>query len=269
MILKRLLLVLAHPDDESLGFGGTIAKYANEGVEVFLITATRGERGRFGMQQEPPALEIVGQVREQELRSAAKILGIKEVSFLDYMDGDVDKADSSEIVSKIAYHIRKIKPQIVMSFGADGAYGHPDHIAISQFTTAGIVMAADSNTKIAKSTSHTVSKLYFLAWPDAICQAYQKALKQLGMTVDGTKRLMVPYPEWMITTVIDARPYWKKVWKAISCHETQMSGYANLHNLSEDQHRELWGTQAFYRVFSLVNSGRKQETDIFEGIAKR
>jgi LmbE family N-acetylglucosaminyl deacetylase len=186
-----------------------------------LITATRGQRGRFGTQQERPLPEIVGQVREQELRSAAGILGIKEVFFLDYMDGDVDKADSSEVISKIAYQIRNIKPHVVMTFGAEGAYGHPDHIAISQFTTAGIVMAADSNTKFPGSTSHAVSKFYFLAWPDTICQAYQKALKELGMTVDGTKRLMVPYPEWMITTVIDARPYWKKVWNAISCHETQ------------------------------------------------
>lgn len=262
--MKRLLLVLAHPDDESLGFGGTIAKYANEGVEVFLITATRGERGRFGTEQERPAPEIVGQVREQELRSAARVLGIKEVSFLDYMDGDVDKADSSEIIAKIAYHIRRIQPQVVLTFGAEGVYGHPDHVAISQFTTAAILMAADD--KALESPAHIVLKFYVLAWPDSICQAYQKALKELGTTVDGVKRLMFSYPEWMITTVINARPYWEKVWKAISCHETQISVYTNLYNLSEEQHSDLWGAQAFYRVFSLVNSGRAKETDIFEGI---
>lgn len=264
--MKRLLLVLAHPDDESLGFGGTIARYAHEGVEVFLVTATRGERGRYGRQQERPSNEIVGQVREQELRSAAEILGVKELFFLDYIDGDVDKANPSEISSKIAYHIRKIHPHIVMTFGGDGVYGHPDHIAISQFTTAAIVKAANTAFETGDCSPHIVSKLYHLAWSEQLCHAHQNALKEFGMNVDGIRRLIVPYPEWMITTIIDARPYWKTVWKAICRHETQMSIYVNLNSLSDDEHIGLWGTQTFYRVFSLVNGGREKEKDIFEGI---
>ena len=75
---KTLLSILAHPDDESLGFGGTLAKYANEGVETYLITATRGERGRFGDATESPGFDIVGKTRTQEVLAASKILGIKE-----------------------------------------------------------------------------------------------------------------------------------------------------------------------------------------------
>ncbi|HEX5171249.1 MAG TPA: PIG-L family deacetylase [Cyclobacteriaceae bacterium] len=264
--MSRLLFILAHPDDESLGFGGTIAKYAKEGAEVYLITATRGQRGRFGTQTERPAPEIVGSVREQELRAAASILGIKEVTVLEYMDGDVDKITPSEIIPSLAAHIRRIKPQIILTFGPDGVYGHPDHIAISQFTSAAIVQAADANFKTNNDPSHQVLKLYFLAWPYSTFQMHQKALKEFGMTVDGARRLVIPYPEWLITTRIDAYPHWKTVWRAISCHETQMSIYSNLKDLSDEQHRELWGAQTFYRVFSLVNGGRMMESDLFDGI---
>ena len=264
--MKRLLLVLAHPDDESLGFGGTIAKYTSEGAEVFLITATRGQRGRFGLQQERPSPEIVGQVRENELRAAAKILNIKEVLFLDYMDGDLDRTNPADVITTIAAHIRRIQPQIVLTFGPEGAYGHPDHIAISQFTSAAIIKAADSAFKTNGYDKHVVLKLYYMLWSNATVQLHQKALKEFSVMVDNVKRFIVPYPEWIITTSIHAYPHWRIVWQAISCHKTQMSIYANLENLNEEQHMKIWGAQTFYRVFSLVNGGRSQETDLFDGI---
>ncbi len=83
----KLLAVLAHPDDESFGIGSTLAKYASEGVETYLVCATRGERGRYGEAEKSPGMDIVGKAREEELHNAANILGIKEVSFLDYIDG--------------------------------------------------------------------------------------------------------------------------------------------------------------------------------------
>lgn len=264
--MKRLLFVLAHPDDESLGFGGTIARYASEGAEVFLITATRGQRGRFGITEEKPAPEIIGRVREQELCAASKILGIKEVTVLDYMDGDLDKVEPHEIISTIAYHIRRIQPQVILTFGPDGVYGHPDHIAISQYTGAAIVKAGEPSFETEGYKSHTVPKFYYLAWNELTSQLHQQALKELGMNVDGLKRLVVPYPDWMITTIIAAHHFWRTVWQAVSCHETQMGIYAKLRELPDDRHRELWGAQTFYRVFSLVNGGRKKEADLFEGI---
>src|SRR5579863_3812161 len=89
----KLMAVLAHPDDESLGFGGVLAKYAAEGIETFLVTATRGERGWFGDEREYPGLVALGQIREAELHAAAEALGIRSVDFLGYIDGDLDQAD--------------------------------------------------------------------------------------------------------------------------------------------------------------------------------
>lgn len=261
----RLLAVLAHPDDESLGMGGALTRYADEGVETYLLTATRGERGRFGTAKESPGFDIVGQTRERELRAAADRLGIREVSFLDYLDGDLDKADPAEAITRISRHIRRIRPQVVLTFGPEGAYGHPDHIAISQFTTAAVVKAADPALDTNGTPPHAVSKLYYMAWPPSKWQLYQRAFKELGSTVDGVRRVATPFPDWAITTRIDATPYWKTVWQAIRCHETQMAVYQNLEALSDEQHAILWGQQEFYRVFSLVNGGRQPERDLFEG----
>src|SRR6185369_14573015 len=139
----RLMCVLAHPDDESLGTGGILAKYASEGVATYVVTATRGERGRFDDTGVSPGPAIVGRAREAELRAAAAALGVREVAFLDYLDAQLDRADPNEAVEKIAAHIRRVRPHVVVTFDPFGAYGHPDHIAISQFTTAAIVRAAD------------------------------------------------------------------------------------------------------------------------------
>src|SRR3954470_21021074 len=89
----RLMCVLAHPDDESLGTGGALAKCADEGIATYLVTATRGERGRFGDSKESPGPDIVGKTREAELLAAARELGLQDVRFLDYPDGGLDRVD--------------------------------------------------------------------------------------------------------------------------------------------------------------------------------
>lgn len=265
---KRLLCVLAHPDDESLGTGGTLAKYAAEGVETYVVTATRGERGRFGSVEPRPAPEVIGRTREAELRAAAAILGVKEVSFLDYLDADLDKAPVREAVGKIAEHIRRIRPHVVITFGSDGAYGHPDHIAISQFAAAAIVQAAAGSRDNAREghTAHTVSKFYHMMWDEQNWSAYQAAFKKLASTVDGVERIANVHPAWLITTLVDASDHWETVWRAVQCHKTQMSVYGRVSELTPDEHKALWGRQTYYRVFSAVNGGRTRETDLFEGL---
>jgi LmbE family N-acetylglucosaminyl deacetylase len=253
------MCVLAHPDDESLGTGGTLAKYAAEGVETYLLTATRGERGRFGNGPERPAADVVGRTREAELRAAASELGVREVTVLGYPDGGLD-AVAPEIAQRaIADHLCRIRPQVVVTFGPEGAYGHPDHIAISQFTTAAIMRTGAGRDPV-------VSKLYYIAWSAATWGAYQAALKKLTSVVDGVERHVVPTPDWGITTRIDTSAAWPAVWRAVQCHRTQMSIYANLQGLPAEHHRALWGVQEFYRAFSLVNGGRTRETDLFEGL---
>jgi len=263
----KLMAILAHPDDETLGCGGTFVKYAREGVETYLITATRGEKGRYGKAKESPGMEVVGKTREQELVAAAKVLAIREVYFLDYIDGELDQAEPAGILRKIAAHIRRIQPQVVITFDPAGAYGHPDHIAISQFTAASIVCAADLNYLTdTDQSAHRVSKLYYMAWAEAKWKRYQAALKELSSLVDGIRRIARPWPDWEITTRIDARPYWKTVWEAVLCHQTQMAIYHKLAELSPEDHEAIWGPQEFYRVFSTVNGGRKIEKDLFEGL---
>lgn len=262
----RLMCVLAHPDDESLGTGGALAKCAAEGVETFLVTATRGERGRFFDNTQSPGPDVVGKTREAELLAAAKVLGIRDVSFLDYPDGGLDKVDPAEAIAKIAGHVRRVRPQVVITFGPDGAYGHPDHIAISQMATAAIACAADPSFTTAPGGPHRVSKLYFIAWSRDKWAAYQAALRRLVVTVDGIERQVVPWPDWAITTVIDTSAVWPTVWSAVSCHKTQMTIYKKLAELPEEHQRSLWGTQEFYRVYSSVNGGRAKESDLFEGL---
>ena len=157
----RLLAVLAHPDDESLGNGGMLVKYAAEGVKTYLVTATRGEQGWFADPKDYPGPEELGRIREGELRSAAKVLGVQEVSFLDYRDGELPNADHDEVVGKIVDHIRKIRPHVVVTFDQNGLYGHPDHIAICQFTTAAVAAAADPNFGVPSSyQTYSVNQLY-------------------------------------------------------------------------------------------------------------
>jgi LmbE family N-acetylglucosaminyl deacetylase len=273
MRAMRLLAVLAHPDDESLGVGGTLAKYAAEGCEVSLLTATRGGAGRYltfppGHPEHPGPLALA-EIREAELRSAAAELGVADVTLLDYPDRFVDRAEPHHAIAAIAGHIRRIRPDVVISFGPDGAYGHPDHIAISQFASAAIVTAADpmfASGGEHGTRPHSVAKLYFIAWPQSTWSAYQSAFKTLTSTVDGVERQTVPWADWAITTRIDTREYWPTVWRAVSCHRSQMAAYEKLSQLSPDLHEALWGAQSFYRVFSTANGGRKQETDLFEGI---
>jgi LmbE family N-acetylglucosaminyl deacetylase len=265
----RLMCVLAHPDDESLGMGGALARYAAEGVETHVITATRGERGRSG-RREPLTPEAVGCLREAELLAAARELGVQEVSLLGYPDGELDRTDAAEATGRIVGHLRRVKPHVVLTFGPDGAYGHPDHIGISQFTTAAVVCAADPGYEHPDYPApHRVSKLYYLAWRADKWAAYQAALRKLVIMVDGVERQANPWPDWAVTTVIETGPFVDQVWRAVCCHRSQMAIYGQFAELSEGHHRSVWGTQEFYRAFSLVNGGRRVESDLFEGLRLR
>lgn len=263
----KLMCVLAHPDDESLGNGGMLAKYAAEGIKTYLVTATRGERGWFGDEREYPGLEELGKIRENELLDAAEVLDIRYVDFLDYIDGDLDQAHPAEAIAKIVGHLRHVRPDVVVTFGPYGGYGHPDHIAISQFTTAAIIEAANPDSSYYRNMApHRVSKLYYMAETEDQFAVYQSAFGELLMDIDGAKRGMVTWPGWSVTTRIDTWKYWRTVSRAIACHRTQLPAYQVLERLSEEQRKLLWGTQSYYRVFSLVNGGRQVEEDLFEGL---
>lgn len=260
----RLLCVTAHPDDETLGMGGTLAKYAAEGAEVHVLCATRGESGRYRDGGHHPGPEALGRIREAELRAAARELGVDGVEILGYRDGALDGADPEEASDRIAERLRRLRPDVVLTFGPDGAYGHPDHIAISQLTTAAVLRAAAPGA--GGVAPHRVPKLYYMAWPAEKWTAFQAAYKRLVVTVDGREREALPWPDWAITTRLDTREHRERVRRAVARHETQISAYALLLELPEALQDRLWGTQEFYRALSLVNGGREIETDLFQGL---
>jgi LmbE family N-acetylglucosaminyl deacetylase len=247
----KLMAVLAHPDDESLGFGGTLASYAGAGVETSLVMATRGEAGRCGEHRRGspghPGPEALARMREQELRAAAAILGIGDIAFLGYRDQELDRADPHQAIARIVHELRRTRPDVVL--------------------TAAVAVAGDPT--FASGTGdvpHRVAKLYYIAWPASTWAAYQDALQRLVSVVDDVERQAVPWPDWSITTVIDTRATWPTVWRAVCCHASQMSIFERLKDLPPELHEALWGSQSFYRVLSTVNGGRTRETDLFEGL---
>jgi LmbE family N-acetylglucosaminyl deacetylase len=267
----RLLAVFAHPDDESMGMGGTLAKYSAEGVETYLVCASRGERGWFGPQEQNPGLSALGQVRTKELENAVRELGMKGLYFLDAIDGEVDQANPAEAIGKIVSHIRQIKPQVVVTFPPDGNYGHPDHIAVGQFTQAAILCAADSSYQDVKNLpAHRVLKLYYMVDSESFLNLITPFVGDITFPVDDQVRGEVAWKEWMITTRIDMADYCQAAWRAIQSHQSQLLSLGLLAEMPEDAGVAVLAMQGtFYRAFSLVNGGREIEKDLFEGLREK
>jgi LmbE family N-acetylglucosaminyl deacetylase len=251
-----------------MGMGGTLAKYAAQGVETYCLCATRGERGWFGPEEQNPGPERLGRLRTQELESAVRELGMSGLEFLDYIDGDVDQADPAEIIGKIVLHIRSIRPEVVVTFPPDGNYGHPDHVAIGQFTTAAIVCAADASYQDAESLpAYRVQKLYYMVDSENFINLVAPYMEDMSFPVDDQLRGEVAWKEWMVTTRIEMAEYCHTAWRAIQCHQSQLPSLGALADMHEDAAAAVLAMQGtFYRAFSLVNGGRKVETDLFEGI---
>ncbi len=263
----RLMCILAHPDDETLGTGGILAKYAAEGIETCLVTATRGERGWAGKPEHRPSMAELGRIRESELRCAASILGVREVIFLDYIDGEVDQADPGEITARIAGHIRRVRPQVVVTMDPQGVYGHPDHIAVGQFALGAIVAAGSSLPGAGDLPPHVVTKLYLVSETQATIAGFSDTLGgPLGITVDGEERRASGWPAWAVSAEIDAAAYWDTVVRALACHKTQINDIAAFAAMPGKYSPAVWGIRSFYRAYSLVNGGRAKEDDLFAGL---
>jgi len=138
----RLLGVFAHPDDETFCAGGTFARYAKDGAEIMVVSATRGQAGQI-RDASVGTRRTIGAVREGELRLACQRLGVAEVRCWDYADGGLAQADFAGLVADVVRLIREFRPQAVITFGPEGAYGHPDHITIGAAATAACREAGD------------------------------------------------------------------------------------------------------------------------------
>ena len=155
---RSILFIFAHPDDETFTCAGTACRYATEGVRLALVSATRGEAGTCG---QPPicSREELPAVREGELRRAAEIIGIGELYFLDYKDKELADAPVEEVRRALVRIIRQVRPTIVITFDPEGLNLHPDHIAISRFTSDAVAAAADPRWFPEAGDAHEVERL--------------------------------------------------------------------------------------------------------------
>jgi LmbE family N-acetylglucosaminyl deacetylase len=238
---KTILAVLAHPDDESFGMGGTLALYASRGMQVHLVCATRGEVGEVS----PDLLEgfeSIAKLRESELRCAAGVLGLSGVHFLDYRDsGMPGSPDNShpralaaqpmdEVAAQVVRFIRTLKPQVVLTFDPIGGYRHPDHIAIQRATVRAFEQAGNPDFAPDSLPVHVPERLYFHKLPNGLLKFAVKVLPLVGRDPhkfgsNGDIDL-VPIAEVDFPTHarIDIRPVLEKKEKAGACHASQGGG---------------------------------------------
>src|SRR2546425_11779761 len=205
-----LLLVMAHPDDESMGSGGLVLRHTRAGIPTYLICATYGEAGWTGK----PAgakKEDLPEIRAKELEEASAALAISGVELWDYPDGGVSAADHPQISQRITEQIVKLRPRAVVGWGPDGGYGHPDHIWIGACTDAAIV-ALDEAERPA---------LYHLA-VDQQLAAYIRAAMRLGASNGG----LAPQPQDSVDIVIElnADEVMMKL-RPIDCHPSQLEDW--------------------------------------------
>lgn len=203
----KVLLVFAHPDDESFATGGTIAKMVEKGHKVTLVTATRGEAGQVG---NPPLCkqEDLGKFREKELRCAAKVLGISKIYFLDFIDATLKNLPKENIISKIIQILKKEKPDIVITFDKYGGSNHPDHITINKCTTKAF--------SIYKNAAKKHVTLYYSTNPRSLVEKYAK--KGFSYTAFGKIK---GTPDLEITTELNVTETFQTKVKALKCHLTQ------------------------------------------------
>jgi len=256
-----LVAIFAHPDDEAFGTGGTLIKYAREGVAVHLIMATGGEAGRVANPNVTATLPF-SLLREQELRRACQHYSLAQLHMLGYLDGQTAIVPPAEPVFKIVKLLRQIKPQVVMSFGPEGVYGHFDHLVVHRWATAAVELAADPAKWPEAGPAHQVRKFYHRAIPQAQIDSREP------VDMGGVPFPFAGYAPEQITTTIDVREVAEIKRQAICCHLSQISPDMPLlypdFNLLENE----WFWQETYilaRAHGLPPL-TPMETDLFAGV---
>lgn len=276
---KRLLAVLAHPDDESFGMGGTLALYAQQGVEVHLICATRGEVG-----ETPPEFErndrSIAELRMDELRCAGEILGLEKVHFLEYRDsgmpGSADNlhpralaaAPLEQVAREVAGYIRKLKPQVVLTFDPFGGYGHPDHIAIQQATERAFRLAGEE-ADIDSLPPYQPQKLYYHTFPNRALRLLVRILPIFGKDPrkwgrnDDIDLVEITKHTYPVHARINFRPVAKLKEQASACHKSQLMPGSS--GLVWSIMRLFSGPESYMRA-QPPGTAKTCEDDLFAGV---
>ena len=277
----RLLAVLAHPDDESFGTGGTLALYARRGVEVHLVCATRGEAGEVEAQHLEGHDSVAG-LREQELRCAADVLSLAGVHFLEYRDsgmpGSPDNqhpqalvnAPQEEVARRVATWIRQLQPQVVITFDPAGGYRHPDHIAIHQATVLAFQMAGDQSVSLDNLPPYQPERLYFYTIPRRFLRLAVRLLPLTGQDPSRWGRnkdinlTILAADDFPVHAVIDFSEVAHLKQQASACHASQ--GGPMMSGGMMGWLRRLGGAKETYMRALPPPRPKEKETDLFAAV---
>ena len=265
-----LLAVFAHPDDESFGVGGTLAKYAAEGVDVSLVVATSGEAGEIADTSLAYPSDL-GQLRRQELQCAADTLGVKQLRLLGYADGQLAQANPTEVERKLVAIIRELRPQVVITFDPAGTYGHPDHIAIHRCTLTAWQVAGDPDQHVEQIRSwpaYAPPKLYFRATPAHVFRLLADRFSAIrsGLGLEQIDVSAIVTPDELVTTVIDVSSVADVKRRAIECHRSQLAGGRLGDTWPAELRNELLSREYFSLFGKRLQPGEPLETDLFSGL---
>lgn len=281
-VKRRLLAVLAHPDDESFGMGGTLARYADEGVDVHIAIATDGVAGSVAGGYEH-TLQELAEVRRKELESAVKLLG-GTLHMLGYRDsgyiGDPANyhpdafinCDVEEAAGKVVALIRRIRPQVIVTHDETGGYYHPDHIHCWKITTAAWHAAGDpSRFPEMGPAPYQPQRLYYTAFSNRLVKVFSFLMRLRGQDpkragrnkdIDWTRIGIEPRH---LHTHIDYRRYWDVKRAASAQHPSQGGGASRNRLLPESIQRRFLAKETFIRAHPPVQDGYR-EYDFFAGV---
>lgn len=278
---KILLAVLAHPDDESFGMGGTLALYARRGVAVHLVCATRGEAGEVSPEM-LAGFEAIADLREHELRCAAEKLGLAGVYFLGYRDsgmsGSLDNqhpnalinAPLDEVAAKIVEYIRRLRPQVVVTFDPIGGYRHPDHIAVHQATVRAFELSADPRVTTGEYPPFRPQKLYFHTFPRRwltlavrLMPLLRKDPRRMGQNQD-IDLVALTGENFPVHAAIDYREVMAVKEAASACHASQ-AGMVRTGGLLRWAFRLAGSRDTYMRAYPPPEQGIR-ERDLFAGL---
>ncbi len=237
---QSVLGIFAHPDDESLVAGGTLAACANAGLDVVLVCATRGEEGPIASAS-LGSRATLGAVREAELEAAARALGARAVECLGYPDGGVEWADPPGLVADLQRLVRRWRPAAVITFGPEGLYWHPDHVAVHGCTVAALDgLAAEG----------IAPWVYYATWPQGWMMELVAALADRGLKADlwGLHPEDFGAPPASITTIRDVNPFLAAKLQALRSHASQFAPDHLFQVLPKELAAEFLGREYFVRA---------------------
>lgn len=268
--MGTLLLVHAHPDDESISTGGVILKSKAHGHRVVLITATRGEAGPIFNMDRVKSRPRLGEIRTQELEAAGEILGLDRIEFLGYRDsGMVDTADNKDprsfhqarlddAAGRLAVFMREERPDVVITYAADGQYGHPDHIKAHLVTNAAL--------DLLEGERMPVKKLYYIAIPRSMMVEFAKQFPDEARRAQVSNTTVPGTPDELVTTRVDVGDYVDAKRQAMAAHVSQTDPDSWFSSIAGPILELALGTE-YYQLARGTPGSALPETDPFAGIA--